>query len=50
MPSLQPKPKQKCHKRCPLVLVDHFFGLVWNVAHLWLEELGTPDAEVNVDI
>jgi len=25
-----------------LVLVDHFFGLVWNVAHLWLEELGTP--------
>jgi hypothetical protein len=33
-----------------LVLVDYFFGLVWNVAHLWLEELGTPDAEVNVDI
>jgi len=48
MPSLQPKPKQKCHKRYPLV--DHFFGLVWNVAHLWLEELGTSGVEVDVDI
>jgi hypothetical protein len=27
-----------------------FFWLVWNVAHLWLEGLGTPDAEVDVDI